>query len=789
MWVSPAFARATTKLLSPFSFPKPKFLSASACLLDSDPPASAAAAVNRLQHQPDLAFSYFLHLDSCGFPLDPPAYASLISILSPSASRSRLDFVFSRLIASFHAARASAIPSLLDSLALLGGPRLLLRSIDLLVKAYVRAGRLDDAVDALFCFKRGALLPCVSTCNFLLNRLIESRNPAAAVTLYELLKRVDFVPNNYTYTIFIKALCRIGDLDGASRVLHHMVEAGVAPDSFAYATYIEGLCAHGVSHLAHQFLLHLRAAGVCMSVYAYTAVVRGFCAEMKLEEAEGVLVDMEEHGIIADVYCYTALIHGHCRTSNLPRALALHDFMLTKGIKSNCVVIGILLQCLSDMGMPDEAVHYFNKFKGSGIFLDEVTYNIAAAALCKLGQVEAAAELLEEMKGKQMALDIMHYTTLISGYCLRDDIYDALAVLHQMMEGGFQPDIVTYNVLARGFSRAGLVSDVHELLRRMDACGVKPNDVTHNMIIEGLCIAGKVEEAEVLFSGLQGKSAENKAAMFRGYCQASHLRKAFDLFMELSEAEKKSVKKNSCFKLLANLFVEGHRVMACDLLNEMSELDMEPTGVMYSILMAALCKAGLMINAQWLFDRWVGKGSTPDVATYTLMIDGYFHANQLQEALDLFNEMRNKGVEPDVIAYTVLLDGYSKVGLRKKRCLHGENEAQKVTGDSGANNVIKRLLLEMKDKIAPDAICYTVLIDRLCKRGNIEEAEDLLRDMIESGLQPDVVTYTSLISGCCSRGNMERAEYLYKEMLFKGIAPDMRTISVLVAELKPEKCR
>ncbi|KAI6687089.1 hypothetical protein NL676_023917 [Syzygium grande] len=339
--------------------------------------------------------------------------------------------------------------------------------------------------------------------------------------------------------------------------------------------------------------------------------------------------------------------------------------MRSKGIDSNCFIISTLIQCFCDMGKPDEAVQLFNEFK-SDIFLDNVTYNMAVGALCKLGRVEVAAELLEEMKGKGMVLDIVHYTTLINGYCLQGDICSALKVLEQIKERGLQLDIVTYNVLAHGYSRTGLVREAHELLRCMDAWGVKPDVVTHNKIIEGLCISGRVEEAEVFFSGLQEKSAANKAAMFEGYCQANHSRKAFKLFKELSEAEKKSVKKNSFFKLVA-----------------------------------ALCKAGDMRNAKWLFDRSVEKGLTPDVVTYTLMIDGYFNANRVQEGLFLFNDMKKRGVEPDVVTYT----------------------------------------------------CYLMVFQRLCKLGNIEKAEDLLRELIQSGLQPDVVTYTSLIAGCCKSGS------------------------------------
>lgn len=59
------------------------------------------------------------------------------------------------------------------------------------------------------------------------NSLVEKPNPAAAITLYEQLKWLDFIPNDYTYT---KALCRTHELDGAARLLfHHMVEIGSPP--------------------------------------------------------------------------------------------------------------------------------------------------------------------------------------------------------------------------------------------------------------------------------------------------------------------------------------------------------------------------------------------------------------------------------------------------------------------------------------------------------------------------------------------------------------------------------
>ena len=120
------------------------------------------------------------------------------------------------------------------------------------------------------------------------------------------------------------------------------------------------------------------------------------------------------------------MIHGYCKSSNLLKALALHNDMVSKDIKGNCVIVSSILQCTCNMGMSSEALSLFEEFKGFGIFLDEVSYNILVDALCTQGEVEEAVQLLEEMKGKLMSLDIMHYTTLIKGYCFIGKIVDAL---------------------------------------------------------------------------------------------------------------------------------------------------------------------------------------------------------------------------------------------------------------------------------------------------------------------------------------------------------------------------
>ncbi|KAK2639392.1 hypothetical protein Ddye_027187 [Dipteronia dyeriana] len=58
---------------------------------------------------------------------------------------------------------------------------------------------------------------------------------------------------------------------------------------------------------------------------------------------------------------------------------------------------------------------------------------------------------------------------------------------------------------------------------------------------------------------------------------------------------------------------------------------------------------------------------------------------------------------------------------------------------------------------APDAITYNALINRYCKKGKIGKlyrANEILKDMVESGIPVDEFTFNILIDGFCTRTGM-----------------------------------
>ncbi|CAK8540647.1 unnamed protein product [Lathyrus sativus] len=276
---------------------------------------------------------------------------------------------------------------------------------------------------------------------------------------------------------------------------------------------------------------------------------------------------------------------------------------------------------------------------------------------------------------------------------------------------------------------------------------VESNSPQFSSIIEGLCSAGKVEEAEAYFNALKVKSVEIYTSMVNGYCEAGLVEKSCKLFCEISK-EGDISEETPGFKKLSR--------------------------VMYSKVLAALCKEGNVEHARSLFHFFLERGFTPDVVTYTIMIKSYCRLNCLQEAHDLFRDMKSRGIKPDVITYTVLLDGkFKQVNL--KRCFFSQHKK-----GSDATYGVSTILTEMQQtKVSPDVVIYTVLIDGFVKVDNFQEAVRFFNEIIELRLEPDNVTYTALLSGLLNRGHTEKAVILYNEMSSKGMMPPLPIISKL----------
>ncbi|KAK1423587.1 hypothetical protein QVD17_18891 [Tagetes erecta] len=178
-----------------------------------------------------------------------------------------------------------------------------------------------------------------------------------------------------------------------------------------------------------------------------------------------------------------------------------------------------------------------------------------------------------------------------------------------------------------------------------------------------------------------------------------------------------------------------------------------------NILLDNLCRAKLGKEAQILFEKLKGR-FTPNIQTYTVLLNGWCKVGNLLEAGKVWNEMIDKGLNPDIVAYNIMLEGLLKV--------HKRSDAVK-------------LFEVMKAKgPPPNERSYTIMIRDLCKQKRMKDAVEYYENMLKFGCTPDAAVYTCLITGFGNQKQMDKVYGLLKEMKENGCPPDGRLYNALI---------
>ncbi|KAL3651208.1 hypothetical protein CASFOL_004210 [Castilleja foliolosa] len=223
-------------------------------------------------------------------------------------------------------------------------------------------------------------------------------------------------------------------------------------------------------------------------------------------------------------------------------------------------------------------------------------------------------------------------------------------------EGLCELDAVTYGTVIDGLCKAGNVAMAIEMLRVMEkerSC-CKPNTRVYNIVIDGLCKDRMIDSA-------------------------------FKLFDEMSE---KGISRNV---------------------------------VTYNALICGLCNLSRWSEVKMLMEEMIGSYKIyPDVFTYNSLVDALCKEGLVDEAEDVIQIMKQQNVAPDVISYSALIDGY---------CLQGRMDEARYVFDSSMARM--------------NIWSYTILINGYCNKKRIDDAMHMFREMPRKGLKPNVTTYTS----------------------------------------------
>ncbi|KAJ0520165.1 putative tetratricopeptide-like helical domain superfamily [Helianthus annuus] len=200
-----------------------------------------------------------------------------------------------------------------------------------------------------------------------------------------------------------------------------------------------------------------------------------------------------------------------------------------------------------------------------------------------------------------------------------------------------------------------------------------------------------------------------------------------------------------------------------------THLPISPNFITLNIVLNCYCHLNEVGFAFGVFGLILKKGFLPDSVSYTSLIKGLLKKNQIFEAVRLFRKMVLLGnVSYTNVSYTygALISGLCRAGDIDTAIRFHEDV---VNGKMGCLGFVCK----------PSGVCYSVLIDNLCKNGRVSKAKELFMEMRMRRISPDVVAFSSLIRGLCFM-DLREAKRLFVEMVNEGVRPSVTVFNLLV---------
>ncbi|XP_030962138.1 pentatricopeptide repeat-containing protein At2g13600-like [Quercus lobata] len=399
------------------------------------------------------------------------------------------------------------------------------------------------------------------------------------------------------------------------------------------------------------------------------------------------------------------------------------------------------------------ALELFRRMRGSGeVEPNEFTLDCVIRACGRLGSLREGRIAHGLLIKYGFEFDHSIASALIEFYCDFEAIDEAKRVYDWMGNLGLNAS----NSLIGGLIFMGRIVDAEIIFGRL----VEKSAVSYNLMIRGYAMSGQVEESEKLFNTMTEKTIISLNTMISVYSRNGEIDKALKLFEE-TKGERNPVTWNS----MMSGYIQNHRHEdAFKLYVTMHRLSIDHTRSTFSALFhACTCLGSLqlgellhahVIKTPFESNAYVGTSlvdmyskcgsisnaqksfcgiSSPNVAAWTALINGYAHHGLGSKAILLFEEMLKQGVVPNGATFVGILSACGRAGL--------VDEGMKFFH-----------LMQKCYGVTPTLEHYACVVDLLGRSGYLQEAEEFIKAM---PIEADGVVWGALLSACWFWTKME----------------------------------
>ncbi|CAM8901608.1 unnamed protein product [Rhodiola kirilowii] len=693
-------------------------------------------------------------------------------------------------------------------------------TFNVLINALAKMGKSKEAKELFLLMIQGGQMPDMVTYNSLMDCIYNEGNIEEVKEFFVSMDKKGVAPNVVSYNILIKGYCKHGMIHEANEEYRQMIQKGVKPNIITVNTLSEGMFLKGMENEA----IELKSDFLAKKEDIDDFFVRG----ASLKAATKILVRQLNHAQKTDNQTYKAVAdprHCHSYTGNCSSVINFcwHKGLILKlGYTPNVIGINILMNALSQQLRINEAVvickisdthkkmELLQMMAQRQLKLDDVIDHMVITQLVKEEKYHELASnfsskgttngllthclkcvtvdfqsnrttnIFEQMWWLSLSsirrwknLKMLQHPPILGGSGNHNEMCFSLYLLSNFSvaratvsdqpksnytEGyienikshkrnscrGLLPDLFSLSRLMKSYSKIGCAGYGFGVLGLVLKLGYTPHVIGISSLMNALCKQLRINEAASLFQKMKAHlgctpNIVTYGTLLKGLCSTGNSRIALNLHEQIADGTHD--------------------------LSGVLQLD----STCYNTLIDGLCKDGLIDIAMELFLEMKKKEISPDVITYSIVIAGMFRAGKWEEAQAIFHEMLDKGLSPGVFTYGVLLKGLCSSGNSRIALNLHEQIAD------GTHDLSGVLQLNL--------ICYSTLINGLCKDGLIDKAKELFLEMKKKDISPNVITYTMVIDGLCRAGKWEEAQAMYGEMLHHGLQPSVVTFTVLINAL------
>ncbi|MQM03407.1 hypothetical protein Taro_036188 [Colocasia esculenta] len=502
------------------------------------------------------------------------------------------------------------------------------------------------------------------------------RMVAEATRLFDAVPPPDRDGNRVLWTVMVAGRAQNGDPVGAVRLFCDMRSAGVSPNQFTFPTVLAA-CA------------------------AAPGAVQGFGAQV-----HGCVV---RGGFEGNAYVRSSLVDMYGKWGDLAAARKiLETGECDYDIGNDAVAWNSLLAGCGRGGRGKEAVALFVQMRRCGVDADEFTYPSVLNSLASMGSAADGRAIHCSIVKSGYGEAYVHIgNTLVDMYAKCGDLQCARKMFDQMLSR----DVVTWTSLLTGCARHGLHEVGLQLFGEMRAAGV--------------------ESDYVLAAGILSCCAELPALALGRQLHAANLRRGFDSFVSVGNAQV----------------------------------------TMYA-------KAGCVEDARRVFDVMRER----DAITWTALIVGYAQNGRGRESLRLYGHMVESGARPDYVTFIGVLFACSHAGLEEegKRHLESMETVYGVTpgpehyacmvdllGRSGKLREAAELL--DRPGFEPDAAVWKALLGACRVHGEAGGLAERAAEALYQASPRDAVPYVLLANAYSSAGRWDDARSVRNLMRSRGV--------------------